>query len=964
MQNQNETQQAPCPTLRSAIPGITRTFAALALAACLAPATRAGNVLQNPGFEQGSGLVNWTAKDEVSWPLGPASGQGKLYHAGNNALWMQGEYGNPSPDLIYEYQTIACAPGSTFTADAFFSQYVSHDGTVGEGGDPSGVPSGLFTSDSSGEEDGWVEVAFLNSANQIVADYKSVIITPAYESTLPQTTVGAQTIITWLDCQVTNQYDVSQLPAGTVDPATYAAAITNTLAPGQYMVAPPGTAKVQFRLAIFQNLYESGATYWDDATLNLIGGPAPSVISNVSPDGSHFFNNVPNGFTFTITSASSGGAPLPSNPTNGVKVVVNGTDQSSHLVFSGDPQNWNVALPTVTSNMDYTISITVSNSAGLQTVDNVSFDTFNTNAFVVYVEDYDFTNGLFIQNPTPTNAPGANSYWGTAGTAGVDQNAPGSVSGGGSTLQPNYPNRTDGNVAFQVSTDLQMPLYTAQSNSAIYNVNLSYNNGGNWENYTRNPYPQGASVAFARISGGGGYGVEYLNLVTGGYGTPTQTTARVGQFVLANGTDWGTYYWIPLTDPLGNMVVFNIPAGQQTLQLLSGGGVNVIDFLIVPAGSVALPPVISNLNPPLTASTAFLGGITNLTFNAGSSQSTIPTTNVTVTLNGTSVPVSVTGNSTNRLVSVALPQNQVLTLGISVTDANGLNKTVSYSVDTFYQTNFMFEAEDFDFNGGQFIDNPVPTAPYSTAVNSYFTYPEGNNTLLAIENVDYTDYQLNAGEQYLYRPLENVGTEIATDFVRQKFINESITNNDYDVGWWNAGTWLNYTRTYPTGNFNVWGRLAAGGAYTGLTLSQVTSGAGTSTQTTKVLGTFSDPNANGWQNWHWIPLLDSNGNKVVVSFNGVETLQATGSGQNANFYMLVPVATQPNAPQLSASVSTGSIVINIPTQLGFTYTVMYKNHLSDSTWTPLGGGVAGTGSTVSVTNSMAQAQQYFKVSVQ
>ena len=651
-------------------------IAIASLLASLAPAVHASNVLQNPGFETGSGLVDWSAREDQSWPIGPGNGQGKLYHSGNNSLWMQGEYGNPAPDLIYEYQTIACAPGSTFTADAFFSQYVS--GATGEGGDNGASGVGLFTADTvngqPGQEDGWVEVAFMDSGNHILADYRSVIIDPAYEANLislgDTTTIGSKTIITWLDCQVTNQYDVSQIPAGSVDPDTYSAAITNTLAAGQNMVAPPGTVKVQYRLAIYQTQYESGATYWDDATLNLVGGPAPSVISNVNPDGSQYFNSPAGGFTFTVTSASSGGAPLPNNPTNAIKVVVNGTDESSSLQFSGNLQDWNVTLPTITSNVVYTISITVSNTAGLVTTHSATFDTFNTNAFVIYAEDYDFNNGQFIQNPIPTNGPATNSYWGTAGVLGVDQN----FNGGGSTLVPNYPNRTDGNVDFQVATDLPMPQYTAQNNSSIYNVNISYNNGGNWLNYTRDPYPQGASVIFARISGGAGHGVEYLNLLTDGYATSSQTTTNLGSFVLANGVDWGSYTWIPLTDAFGNLALVNIPAGQQTLQLLSGGGENVIDFLIVPAGNVAIPPVIANLVPAVNSQGVFLGGNTNLTFTVSSSASTVAASNIVVTLNGSAVPATVTGVNTNWNVSIALPQNQVLSMAISAKDARGVDR--------------------------------------------------------------------------------------------------------------------------------------------------------------------------------------------------------------------------------------------------------------------------------------------------
>ena len=35
--------------------------------------------------------------------------------------------------------------------------------------------------------------------------------------------------------------------------------------------------------------------------------------------------------------------------------------------------------------------------------------------------------------------------------------------------------------------------------------------------------------------------------------------------------------------------------------------------------------------------------------------------------------------------------------------------TASSTFDTFYPNNFVVHAEDYDFNGGQFIQNPVPS---------------------------------------------------------------------------------------------------------------------------------------------------------------------------------------------------------------------------------------------------------------
>ena len=50
------------------------------------------------------------------------------------------------------------------------------------------------------------------------------------------------------------------------------------------------------------------------------------------------------------------------------------------------------------------------------------------------------------------------------------------------------------------------------------------------------------------------------------------------------------------------------------------------------------------------------------------------------------------------------------------------------------------------------------------------------------------------------------------------------TNTDFDVAWWPPGTWLNYTRTFPTNTYVIYGRLANGGAYSNATMSLVTPG--------------------------------------------------------------------------------------------------------------------------------------------
>ena len=106
---------------------------------------------------------------------------------------------------------------------------------------------------------------------------------------------------------------------------------------------------------------------------------------------------------------------------------------------------------------------------------------------------------------------------------------------------------------------------------------------------------------------------------------------------------------------------------------------------------------------------------------------------------------------------------------------------------------------------------------------------------------------------------------------------------DFDVGWWVPGTWLNYTRTFPTNTYTgLWPAGRRVGPIVNATMGLVTSGQDTPSQTTQPLGTFSDPNANGFQSWHWVPLM-SNGQPAVVTLGGVETLKVTappGPGTN------------------------------------------------------------------------------------
>lgn len=378
-------------------------------------------------------------------------------------------------------------------------------------------------------------------------------------------------------------------------------------------------------------------------------------------------------------------------------------------------------------------------------------------------------------------------------------------------------------------------------------------------------------------------------------------------------------------------------------------GDSLWEFEVYPSPPAAY---ISAITP--TAGTVFADPSNGFSFNASSATSNIPTNGVQLILNGIDVSPALVFSGNPSSWTVTLPQlaaNQIYSAIINVTNANGQGvTTVANNIfDTFSQTNLMIEGEDFDFGGGQFIDNPVPSAVPAT--NSYYM-----EATPAIVGVDLTTPGNISGEDFAYRN-DSCGTQIADDMLREKFILAGVP--DYNVGWWNPGTWLNYTRTFPVDQYNIWGRLAsANGAYSA-TVSLVTGGRGTSSQSTLSLGAF-EANDYGWQTWEWVPLAE-NGEIASVALGGVETLKMTcQSGLNANFYMFVPA---PIRPQITASITGTNAEISYPTQPGFYYLLVYKNSLSDPYWKLLSA-APGSGSRVAVTDSSGPVVRFYTLVVQ
>jgi hypothetical protein len=319
-------------------------------------------------------------------------------------------------------------------------------------------------------------------------------------------------------------------------------------------------------------------------------------------------------------------------------------------------------------------------------------------------------------------------------------------------------------------------------------------------------------------------------------------------------------------------------------------------------------------------------------------------------VNGTVVTNLVfSGSTASWNVSYSgLQVNASDTVYIQVTDASGNVATTTVSFNNYNPADYQWEAEDYDYtsNGvsGLFFDNPQ--------TNAY----AGLGSTAGIDN-----YQSDLGANpFNYRADNDPGAAPATtpsgDGPRSQF---ESGGTDYNIGFFGNPSWANYTRHYPLGTYNVLGRFACGATGgSSATLSKVTSGYGTTNQTTSELGSFTVPEG-GWSTWEFVQMTGN------VTFDGSKTtLQLEGGAPNeanVNFFMLLP--TTPNPP-ISTSISAPNIRLSFVTQTGYNYQVEYKTNLTDATWTPLGSVLAGNNAVQTVSDTLATSHRFYMVQIQ
>lgn len=653
------------------------------------------------------------------------------------------------------------------------------------------------------------------------------------------------------------------------------------------------------------------------------------VINGVYPNGTNMFQPSP---TFSFIANSPAGVTINSNSISVALtirtiqgVTTTNITSTNGLTVTGPATNRTASLNLIT-NATYTANISVIDANGSPAGLTVNFDTYNP-AFTWEGEDYNYNGGQYIDTPQ------TNGYTNFTGIAEIDYHDNVTVSQNGT---PVY--RTSDAVGLENCGDT--PLRLQYIGTGFNEFDVGWYDNGNWNNYTRTIPTGDFNVLLRAANGTTGNGGVTLARVTSDRTQTNQTTVNLGNFTIPATGGWQTYTWVPLRDANGNLVKFT-GGGLQTLRATSSGGVNANFYALVAANTNL--PIIANIYPN---GTNLFQPTNRLTFSVTSTVG-VTSNSITVNLDGVQVTgLTFTGSATSWNVSyIGLQLNTNHTAVISATDINGNNATSTVTFDTFPPNLFTWEAEDYDYGGGQFIDNPVPDA--------YFG-------LGAVLEVDYHD--VNLGGVYAYRT-NGTATETIPGNLRAQYAN----TNDWAIGFFGQGEWGNYTRTYPAGRYYVWGQFAAGGGATSAELSLVTSGWGTTTQTTNVLGNFNIGNS-GWTSYNWVPLRDSDGNMAKVILSGsTNTLKLTraptGPDVNVNFLMLAP-APSPGQTTLSVARSGSNINISFLSQAGFSYQIQYKNELTDSGWLPLGSAIAGDGTVKTVSDPAGPGHRFYRAFVQ
>ena len=705
--------------------------------------------------------------------------------------------------------------------------------------------------------------------------------------------------------------------------------------------------------------------------------PTPSIVyTNVYPDGVYQFEQT-NTFTFTAQSTIGIDPSSIIVELSGVNLLGQNSGPTilsgaGGLTVTGSSTSYTVTF-ALTTNTIYSAFIQALDLNGAPTTTTITFDTISPGYFTFEAEDWDYSGGQYYDNPQDgANAidplfPAANEYYNLDAVPEEDFHMVGGIAGynGYAYRGTAIPVPTLSGLNTEGCGDKKRTQYTNSLPGGDYDNGNTH--AGDWGNYTRHYPTTGIWNIYMRAangqSGAGGRGV--LTVVTNGYQTTTPQTTAVGTFTPVPPTgNWQAYTWVPLVDSSANLVRFDPTQyhhnadGSLTLQYTSGGGYNANFFMFSPADTTL--PIVTGLYPDGLVQ---FENTNTLSFTAVSSVG-IVLSSISVTLNGINVSSSlvITGSSTSYHVSYPhLLADTSYSAVISIKSTEGAVYNDSYTFNTFNPNYYQWESVDWNYtaNGvsGLFIENQVDAYANLTSSNGIDVGQSNPNTL---------------NNPFDYRPYDQINLtpsqEPASTTPRPQFIAAGKT--DYKGEYVENGTWMNYTRHFPSGTYYVYGTFTSGNTVnTSATLSKVTSSPASPNQTTSPLGTFIIP-VSGWGSFSGDYLTDGSGNPVKVTFDGtLTTLQFGGNPAgdgltcNTGFFMLIPAVSTPVRVTLTARVSGGNILISFPSQASHNYQVQWTGSLPGGAWTNLGSPIAGDGTTKTASEPVA-GNGFYRVQIQ
>lgn len=330
------------------------------------------------------------------------------------------------------------------------------------------------------------------------------------------------------------------------------------------------------------------------------------------------------------------------------------------------------------------------------------------------------------------------------------------------------------------------------------------------------------------------------------------------------------------------------------------------------------PPLPDNVAPLITDTLPadfanFLPATTSISFKVADDQ-ILSDSSVSVNLNGViytsanGLTLSAAGTSRTATLANKLAPGVNYTAIITAKDSDGVSVSKTIYFDTFTSDNLVVEVEDYNFGGGNYFNNSAVITQGSGPQDGAYDGQIGT------KEVDYHDTRTSPSNgDNLYRRQDTDRMQHSLDLPRAKFVDAGGAEAqifDFDVGDLVEGEWMNYTRDFPSGSYEVYLREALANLATAdSVLEQVTSDPSTPDQTTKILGTFLGTRT-GFQ-YRNFPLTDGSGaNKIRLNLQGVTTLRlrhltsdARDSARFLNYFTFVRVGDIEFQRALISSVS-------------------------------------------------------------